>query len=400
MIRPKTCRMSYLFLALGVITGTSAWAQAPVVPGQMDRSFRGSGARALGMGGTYVMNTEDTTAAFNNPAALASMRKWSSAPLNLVGRARNFNVARVQNLYDDIKTIVDQVDSPQTAAQQIALINSSFNRLQGFISSNGTPMVVSLTPATSMGFRNFALGVSSQLSANLNLVNNSAAAGAPLLPNVVARGGLLATSSVALGYGQKLKDARHSVGVALKMVRADYVGVGSSATTNPAAADPITGTLFNRVNATKPDLDLAWSYLAQEMKGALPEVRAAAVMRNVLGAKFSLPQTTSSAGGIPAGTMPFSFRLNQELDLAGAASWSRVLAALEVHNATRSNGGKMTLHVGGEWSPLQKWLRLRAGLDDSQPTFGVGFGLGPVALDVALGTSIQRRLGIGLRASF
>ncbi len=79
------------------------------------------------------------------------------------------------------------------------------------------------------------------------------------------------------------------------------------------------------------------------------KVHYAAIVRNVLPVKFNL--SAKDLGGNPVSGFDFSFKLNPEIDLGVLARWrERTIGVFELHNATSSNGGDMTVHAGiGHW---------------------------------------------------
>src|SRR5579885_1059069 len=89
-----------------------AWATMgfgqQIGPKALDRSFQRPGARALGMGGAYLLATDDATAVAWNPAALVNVRRFT-VPIEVAARAQNFRVQDLRDLADDLKDIRDQI---------------------------------------------------------------------------------------------------------------------------------------------------------------------------------------------------------------------------------------------------------------------------------------------------
>jgi hypothetical protein len=98
-------------------------------PRFLDRSFQRPGARALGMGGAYLLATDDATAVAWNPAGLVNLKRFT-LPIEVAGRA-NFDVRDVTDLIDDLETIRDQTDVANPA-DAIAAIQNAFNRVRDF----------------------------------------------------------------------------------------------------------------------------------------------------------------------------------------------------------------------------------------------------------------------------
>ncbi len=389
----------------GVVCGLMVMMAMSVGFGQqigprfLDRSFQRPGARALGMGGAYLLATDDATAVAWNPAALVNLKRFT-LPIEVAGRA-NFDVRDVTDLVDDLETIRDQTNVADPAAV-IAAIQNAFNRVQNFARRNPT-MRASLSPIGGLSFGNYGLTVSSGIVVRVDSfvdTNNVGQFGLAALPNpnLYASGGAAALTSIGIAYARPFP-AGLTMGATVRWIRADFAGFLSGATTNAIALDPVIGQTFDRVDRSRFTLDVGalWEPTVQP---PMVKVKYAAVVRNLLPVRFNLPAV--DLAGNPVAGFDFSFRLNPEIDLGVMGIWrERTIGVLELHNLTSSNGGDLSVHAGVEhWLGKNNVLALRVGYDDDRPVFGIGINLQAVRIDLATGFKPRERLAVGISFRF
>lgn len=392
-------RQSVVGCALALVMSMVAFGFGQQVgPRFIDKSFQRPGARALGMGGAYLLATDDATAVAWNPAALANIKRFT-LPIEIVGRT-NFDVRDITDLVDDLETIRDQTDVANPV-QVINAIQNAFRRVQDF--ARGRPMLrASLSPVGGLSFGGFALTGSSSLIVQVDSrvdtggVDPFGGIGALPNPNLYARGGAIALTSVGIAHARPLPQGL-TLGLTAKYVRADFAGFMIGATTNAAAPDPVLGRDFDKVDKSKFTLDIG-ALWEPPVQPPMMKVRYAAVLRNLLPVKFNLPALSNQA---PVGGFDFSFRLNPEIDLGALVIWKdRTIGVLELHNVTSSNGGDMTVHAG-----IEHWLAgdvfaIRLGYDDDKPVFGLGINLKVIRIDLASGLKPKERLAVGISLKF
>jgi hypothetical protein len=373
-----------------VMMAMSVGLGQPIEPRFLDRSFQRPGARAMGMGGAYLLATDDATAVAWNPAGLVNVKRFT-LPIEVAGRA-NFDVRDVTDLIDDLETIRDQTNVANPAAV-IAAIQNAFNRVRDFARRNPA-MRGSLAPVGGLSFGNYGLTVSSgvvvQVDSVLDAATGQFGLGNLPNPNLYVRGGALALTSIGVAYARPFH-AGLTIGATVRRIRADFAGFLSGATTNAAAPDPVIGRAFNRVDRSRFTLDVG-ALWEPPVQPPMVKVKYAAVVRNLLPVRFNLPA--------PAG-FNFSFRLNPEIDLGVMAKWrERTNLVLELHNVTSSNGGDMSVHAGVEHWLAGDVFAVRAGYDDDRPVFGLGINLKVVRIDVAAGFKPRERLAVGVSFRF
>jgi hypothetical protein len=368
-------------------------------PRFLDRSFQRPGARAMGMGGAYLLATDDATAVAWNPAGLVNLKRFT-LPIEVAGRA-NFDVRDVTDLIDDLETIRDQTNVANPAAV-IAAIQNAFNRVRGFARRNPA-MRGSLAPVGGLSFGNYGLTVSSgvvvQVDSVLDAATGQFGLGNLPNPNLYVRGGAVALTSIGIAYARPFP-AGLTTGVTVRRIRADFAGFLSGATTTPDVNNdgvvdandvPVIGQAFNRVDRSRFTLDVG-ALWEPPVQPPMVKVKYAAVVRNLLPVRFNLPA--------PAG-FDFSFRLNPEIDLGVMAKWrERTNLVLELHNVTSSNGGDISVHAGVEHWLAGDVFAVRAGYDDDRPVFGLGINLKVVRIDVAAGLKPRERLAVGVSFRF
>jgi hypothetical protein len=407
----------------GVVCGLMVMMAMSVGLGQqigprfLDRSFQRPGARALGMGGAYLLATDDATAVAWNPAGLVNVKRFT-LPIEVAGRA-NFDVRDVRDLIDDLKTIRDQIPTEianEADAQQVAnAIRAAFNRVRDF--SRRTPILSgSLAPVGGLSFGNFGLSISSDLFFRVQTYTGQAdpiGLGINYTPpdTLHGVGGVVSLTSVGIAHARSLP-AGLTLGVAVRRVRADFLGfrVGASVTDGNgdgvpddfvAGNDIVAGTLFNRVDSSRFTLDVG-AIWEPPVQPPMVRLRYAAVVRNVLPVRFNLPVSVDP-GSTPGLPLPpdFNFRLNPEIDLGVMAKWrERTNLVLELHNVTSSNGGGISVHAGVEHWLAGDVFAVRAGYDDDRPVFGLGINLKVVRIDVAAGLKPRERLAVGVSFRF
>lgn len=363
-----------------------------VGPKFLDRSFQRPGARALGMGGAYLLATDDATAVAWNPAALAAVKRFT-LPIEVTGRA-NFDVRDVTDLVDDLETIRDQIDVADPEAV-IAAINNAFKRVRDFARRTPT-LQSSISPIGGISFGSYGLTVSSGVLAQIDTAIDVSddPYGVGVLPtpnNLHARGGVISLTSIGIAHARSFS-AGLTLGATVRGVRADFAGFLSGATIDHKAPDPAVGVDFDRVDSSRFTLDVGGIWVPPVQSPDV-KVRYAGVVRNLLPAKFSL--------AAPAG-YDFNFRLSPEIDFGVLGEWKggRTIGVLELHNVTRSNGGKLTIHAG-----VEHWLggdvfAIRTGYDHNRPVIGLGINLKFIRIDLASGLKPRERLAVGISLRF
>jgi len=216
----------------GVVCGLMVMMAMSVGLGQqigprfLDRSFQRPGARAMGMGGAYLLATDDATAVAWNPAALVNVKRFT-LPIEVAGRAKNFRVQDIRDLIDDLKTIRDRINANPNDIQQVAqLVANAILEVRDFsIRSGAVPqgspatLTGALAPVAGLTFGAYGLTVSSGTfgqvqvfvdqandpdpNDNINLPAQSVQNN-PINRSVYARGGVVAVSSLALAHARPL----------------------------------------------------------------------------------------------------------------------------------------------------------------------------------------------------
>jgi len=224
-------------------------------------------------------------------------------------------------------------------------------------------------------------------------------------------------TSVGIAHARSLPMGL-TLGVTVRGVRADFIGfrVGVSLTdvnndlipddadkNNDGIIDTdiVAGTLFNRVDDSRFTLDIG-AIWEPPIQPPMLKVRYAAVIRNALPVKFSLP-VSYDPGSTPGLPLPpnFDFRLNPEIDLGALAEWrGRTNLVFELHNITSSNGGKRSVHAGVERSFIGNVFAVRVGYDDGKPVFGFGINLVVLRVDLAAGFNPKERAAVGISLRF
>ena len=385
-----------------------------VGPKVLDRSFQRPGARALGMGGAYLLATDDATAVAWNPAALVNVKRLT-LPIELAVRAKNFRVRDITDLIDDLREIRDRIDSENIAEFAAKAIREvrSFALRHGARSKQKVPATLtgSLAPVAGISFGSYGLTLSSGSFSQVQVFVDQLADPDPAdgIPNsaqrfkfnVYARGGAVAISSLGLAWGRPLP-AGFNFGISLRGVRADFLGFAASAgldrLDNPAKGDA-QGIPFGRVHKNKFTLDVG-ALWEPPVQPPLVKLRYAAVVRNVIPVKFNLPAKDVNDKPITDFDFDFSFRLNPEIDLGVLAEWGRTIGVLELHNVTSSNGGDMSIHAGIEHWLAGNVFAIRVGYDDDRPVVGLGVNLKVLRIDLASGLKPRERLAVGISLRF
>jgi len=410
----------------GVVCGLMVMMAMSVGLGQqigprfLDRSFQRPGARALGMGGAYLLATDDATAVAWNPAALVNVKRFT-LPIEVAGRAKNFRVQDIRDLIDDLKTIRDRINANPNDIQQVAqLVANAILEVRDFsIRSGAVPqgspatLTGALAPVAGLTFGAYGLTVSNGTfgqvqvfvdqandpdpNDNINLPAQSVQNN-PINRSVYARGGVVAVSSLALAHARPLPMG-WNVGVAVRGVRADFQAFAAAAGVDNGNIPSVPqGIAFTRVHRTRYTLDVG-ALWEPPVQPPMVKVKYAAVVRNLVPTKFNLPAQDLN-GNLVAG-FDFSFRLNPEIDLGVMGIWrERTIGVLELHNLTSSNGGDMSVHAGVEHWLAGNVLAVRVGYDDDRPVFGIGINLRVLRIDVAAGLKPRERLAAGISLRF
>ncbi len=382
--------------ALGVLALASA-AHCQVVPSDMDRTEMRPSARALGMGGTDLIITDDASGAAFNPASISQAGRGSIAA-DAQARTSNLNVSKVNKIVNDLKAFRDQANS--NTNNTVSAVQNSFNELYDFAqgaganTTNGAPARINATLAPLLGFSVGAPGgVSGGLlyyggaQADVHLTAQSFSTGRLLQID----GGALVLQNIAVPIA--LPTTSGTVGISLKSVQANYTGISAVADERTNA---VSSTVFGEANQRKFDIDLGYTSAPMAETG----LRYAAVVHNVLSPSFHL-QSPTGPNGSPA-SRDFSFSLKPQIDLgllAPIPGYKGLQVAAEVHNLNGGNGGKKTFHLGGELQTSQSFA-VRLGYDNQAVVGGIGVSLGDFRIDVATSTRPQERLSIGSTLRF
>lgn len=361
------------------------------------------------MGGAYLLATDDATAVAWNPAALVNVKRFT-LPVEVSGRA-NFNVQDVRDLGDALEDIRDEIGPSPNLLKLVGALKDVRNwALKNGAVSGGTPTTLtgSLAPVAGLTFGAYGITISSGLYSKVQIFVDQPsdpdpndginASQYPL--NIYSRGGAVAISSLGLAHARKFP-AGLSLGLAIRGVRADFIGYAASAGVNdldaPTEGDAL-GYAFDEVHKTKFTLDIG-AIWEPPVQPPMLKVRYAAVVRNLVPAKFNL--SARDLAGNPIAGFDFSFRLNPEIDLGVLAEWKgRTNLVFELHNVTSSNGGDMTVHAGVEHWLAGNVFAVRVGYDDDKPVFGLGINLKVLRIDLAAGFKPKERATVGISLRF
>jgi len=395
-------------LAVLVVAVTAGFGQQ-VGPKFLDRSFQRPGARALGMGGAYLLATDDATAVAWNPAALVNVKRFT-LPIEVSGRA-NFDVRDVRDLGDALKDIRDEIGpSPDLRKLAAALKDVRDWALKNGAISGGTSATLTggLAPVAGLTFGSYGITLSSGSYSKVQIFVDQPADPDPndgidasqYPTNIYSRGGAVAISSLGLAHARKFP-AGLSLGLAIRGVRADFIGYAASAgvdnLSSPTDGDAL-GYAFDEVHKTKFTLDIG-AIWEPPVQPPMVKVKYAAVVRNLLPVRFKLPAV--DLAGNPVAGFDFSFRLNPEIDLGVLAEWKgRTNLVFELHNVTSSNGGDMSIHAGVEHWLAGDVFAVRVGYDDDKPVFGLGINLKVLRIDLAAGFKPKERAAVGISLRF
>ncbi len=387
-------------------------AHAQVVPSNIDRSHFQPGARALGMGGTFLIDTDDAEAAAFNPAAIANSGHYSSV---LAAEGRTNNVNDFIHVYHSLKDLRNQAGNGD-GKNTVSGVQGSFNRIYNYAAHAGASadgkhpgtLTGSLSPilafAGQAGPLHIGLAAFGGISAEAQITRsgNPNATDSPKMPGtpfgaadgatVSVNGGAVSLTNIAVPIGATFKFG--TIGISPKIVRADYMGMLYTAS---EPTNTVTGTNYDDVSATKFDMDLGYitpSYTPFKIQGAL-------VVRDLLSPTFRLPiKIGSNSAANPGGPSNFDFHQNTSFD-AGATikPFQHLLIAAEVHNLSSTNGEKPSFHLGGELA-VSSALLLRAGYDQNRFVAGLGIRVGTLRLDLATSTNPSERVAIGISTRY
>ncbi len=409
MIVKRNLKLEMLALTGLAGLAMASVASAQVDPSTIDRSTIRPGARALGMGGAYLLGSGDAAASIYNPANIAGS---SSKGISLSGAARtdNLGFSEAANLVNSISDLGDQADLGGLSFNDVAAVQGSFNDLYNIARNAGaTPggatarVRASAAPLLGLSLGNFGVMLSSSDFADAQLSTTGALPGSR---SVTTNAGALALSTLSVPYGRSFQTGGGrnigTFGVAAKITRGDFAAARLLATegTNPqtGVTGDVTGATFGNDNQTAFDLDLGY------ISPAFPKLynaRAAVVVRNLLSPRFDFLSPTR-VNGVPVASTPFGVRQRPQIDLGIAAPQIKLLpltVAAELHNITGENGGDLSFHLGAEYR-LNGRFAFRAGVDDGDIVGGLGVNFGSTRLDFAVGANLQDRLAIGLNSSF
>jgi hypothetical protein len=389
-------RTSVLAGMVGLIwlaTATAGHAQTVVTPSDLDRTLFRPSARSGGMGGTYLLYLDDASGLAFNPALLGDAGRYS---VSVEAGARTEDVP-----WDALQNAKDALDELKDALNTGSLDDArgAFSTLYDIAVDTGAQVAGArgggfegeVDPMVGASWKNIGVVAYGGYGAQVGMRVGEGTGPETDKRTLTVSGGVLNLQTIEVGYAFRLKTGRLGVGV--KQIRSGYGGYAMGV---DASNNTVVGARIRKQDSRKVDMDVGFLSDPVPVKGLPGGFRWAATVRNLLNPSFSVPIEAVQVSGPPL-NLPTDadFRLKPQIDVGSTVPFKRVLAAMELHNLTNTNGGELTFHLGGEYR-LAKWVALRAGLDDDELVAGAGFNWGPVRLDLATGTDVRERLYAGL----
>ena len=327
----------------------------------------GVGSRAMGMGGAAVATTQDATALYWNPAALATIEDFTLA-LPVGANVDGVDVGDIQKLWD----LYD--DGGADAGD----FEDAFGTVREL---NGRPVrgSAAVMAAATVPKMNIAVGAFGEAGFDATMDLFAAGAAPAAGDRIVASGGALGYYSIGAGYGRQISP-NTSLGITVRSIEARrYANVHYGYTYT--AAGNITADAANGYNYFE---DSGFAVDLGMLARASENLTAGVVIRNVNGPTLNL-----------GGDVQFDPTVNIGLTTQlGDVTW-----AFDIHNAFAGNDSRATLHLGAEkW--FGKSFALRAGLVENALVAGLGARLGALSIDAAFDVELDNRVSLAVGLDF
>jgi len=306
-------------------------------------AFTRPGTKALGMGGAFTAVADDPSCIFWNPAGVTQLGRFNlDASLSATGE----NVENFANLYELYK----------------ALLNMDYKAAEDLVGKISAPM--SLEPTLNLEIaiaRRFAISGAARTEVSIDKFEFNEGA---IPPYVEIKDVETALTPIYLTYATGLPASAFKVGLNAKYIQ----GIRhSSHFTLLANGDTVEIDPEQTSNAqTATSFDLGVLYAPEDSK-----ITYGLMVEDVFEPKVNFPDMTEP----DLKFLTLSRKVNFGLAFKGIP---RLTLAADVHDLT---GNNKTFHIGGEMD--LSLLKLRAGLDDGNLTYGLGLGLGSFGLEAA-----------------
>ncbi len=354
--------------ALALCGAHAALAQTPtpVTPSDIDRTQFRASARAMGMGGTDLIQSGDASAAAYNPASIAAAGQYSESQ-SVVGRTSNIHVSKINDLSKGLKDIGNNINNNNGS---LSNIRDSFQKVYNFATDagandsavNGSPATLSasLAPAAGVSIANktFAVGVVGfgTLAAKVQIqpVHIPVAGLSGPTGELFARYGVLGLTNIAVPFSVPLPVNVGTLGISPRYTQASFAAAGFLAdetslangvdASTGAPNGNISGATYKEVHQSKFDVDLGFTSIPDPIY----HIRGAIVVHNLLSPSYHLARVVNgtSLGVIPGGD--FNFTMKPQIDLGGLGAYNGITYAAELHDVNNVNGGK--IHSMWAWN--------------------------------------------------
>ncbi len=337
-----------LILAATVVVGP-AWAE--FADAAVGNTALGVGTRAIGMGDAFVAVADDVTALYWNPAGLADNTGFKWHTISIGGGVDNLDVI------DELADVAYILDMDGGEIVSPGDFNTILNAARN---TGGQPIEVEGSLMTGFALGPLAIGAYAQSAGVAGLTDVGGAGN-----QVNATANVLGFGAVGVGYGRQI--SRHlQMGVAVKQAVLAEARVQKSYQSNAPVVEIADDS--DDDNALTADLGLRYKPEENMCFGL--------VVRNITSPDFTLDL------GAATGIVTREVKPSVHFGLAAFDPAEGLTFAADIHNLTAANNASPTVHFGLE-KIVNSNLAVRAGLRDSQFTWGVTGSLGPLTLEIA-----------------
>jgi len=316
----------------------------------------GIGARAIGMGDAFVAVADDVTALYWNPAGLADNTGFKWHALSIGGAVDNLDV-------------MDQLADVAYILRLDTADRISWDDFGELVNATGdNPIEAEGSFMTGFALGPLALGAYAQSAGTAGLIDVGG-----LGTQVDATIRAVGFGAVAAGYGRQI-NKRLQVGVAIKQAGLGEARVQKVYRRGILGPPEVLGTIVETADDGDTDTaltaDVGLRYRPEE------NLCFGLVVRNVTSPEFTL-----NLGGT-TGTIVTQVDPTVHFGLAASDPVNGLTFAADIHNLTEGNGATPTVHFGLE-KILSNNFAVRAGMSDSDFTWGLTAKLGPLTLAIA-----------------
>jgi len=388
LVRSRT--KAAFVVALLYAAALPAGAQIPSAQGLYRAvPFDLTGGRAASLGGAMVSRADDNTTAWWNPAGTGPLER-----MTIIGA--NLSVTSPHSRYvGDVYRTMAATDPANPTLDALERFIDLGTRMPRDSRGVATPLRAGAAPSLFVNAGNVGLfAVGGATACAVYDVTDEIRAGQRRV-SMESIIGALALAEVGASYS--VRSGEFDIGIAVKDIEGYYLGASSAIRIVDAAPADGFDAGDTTVTEERPAVSLeavgrAVGVDIGFIKRNSPSTQIGVVVRNINRPTLRLVDVS--------GVATEELTLGPQVDVGVTKRLDRhVNVSAELHNALFANGGGPSLHIGLEYR-VSGSSSLRFGVNRGTPSLGLGFRVGGLHLDAAVGIGDDPFAALGAHLSF